>query len=148
MDKNGFEQAMVQKGISAELASRVLDKYEYIAPVSYSSIKASNDEEKFKNAFGPAYDKCGIYVFYDSNTEEIKYIGEAASEPFSKRLTQRFNSSHGGLPFKIEKNGLQNGLNTCEVLILYGKCTKDQARDTHFDEDLLIGTFRPQLNDR
>lgn len=146
MDKNGFEQAMIQKGISSGLASQILKGYSEIVPFSYSLIKTSNKRGKFRQAFGSAYDEYGIYVFYNPNTEEVKYIGEAASEPFSKRLTQHFNGSHGGLP--IKKPTSQSVLKTCEVLILYGKYTNAQARNTHFDEDLLIGTFRPPLNDR
>lgn len=146
MNKNDLEQAMIQKGISKNFAHQILGNYLEIAPFAYSSIRASNIRNKFKQAFGSAYNNYGIYVFYYPNANEVKYIGEAASEPFSKRLTQHFNGSHGGLPFK--KPTLQNVLNACEVLILYGKYTTTQARNTHFDEDLLIGTFRPPLNDR
>ena len=48
----------------------------------------------------------------------------------------------------IKKQISINILQKCEVLILYGKYNNSEARKTHFDEDLLIGIFKPQLNDR
>lgn len=80
------------------------------------------------------------------STLQILMIGEAATETISKRLKQHFNGSHGGLRHK--KPHAIPTLIGCDVLILYGKYNPLQSRNTHFDEDLLLGIFRPQYNDR
>lgn len=145
MNKNDLINEMVNNGIDRNRATALLNPYSEIPAFSYSKVQSTKGK-KFLAAFGAAYNDYGIYVFYDAGTMNIQYIGEAASEPFSKRLTQHFNKSHGGLRHK--KPHAISILNGCEVLILYGRFGKFQARETHLDEDLLIGTFRPQLNDR
>lgn len=145
MNKKVLIKAMKKKGISYK-ACAFLKKYSEIPAITYSTVQSSKTKKKYKKAFGDAYDNFGIYVFYETRTSNIIYIGEAASEPFRKRLSQHFNKSHGGLRHKKQNSiGI---LNKCEILVLYGKYDQTQARETHLDEDLLIGTFRPLLNDR
>ena len=99
MKKEDLLKQMVEKGMEKNACELFLKGYLEMAPFSY--VKVKNDTgRKYKKYFGDSYDKFGIYIFYDPKNEEIKYIGEAASEPFSKRLTQHFNESNGGLRFK------------------------------------------------
>lgn len=145
MKKEDLLKQMVKKGMEKSFCELFLDGYLEIDPFSY--VKVKNDTgHKYKKYFGKSYDKFGIYIFYDPKNGKIKYIGEAASEPFSKRLTQHFNESNGGLRFK--KADKIDVIEACDVLILYGKHDNNKYRDIHFDEDLLIGLFRPFLNDR
>lgn len=146
MDKKWLFKKLIEKGIAPCAANKLLKSYKEIPSFSYSALLLSQQKDKYSKQFGKAYSGYGIYIFYLKDPFEIKYIGEAASEPFSKRLSQHFNNSHGGLPKK--KPGSTQILDLCDVLILYGKNGKKKARETHFDEDLLIGVFRPQLNDR
>ena len=139
-------QEMVKNGISLARATALLRQYSEIPAISYSAVRKLKSKKKYSTAFGKAYNDYGIYVFYEAGTCNIMYIGEAAGEPFSGRLKQHFNNSYGGLPFK--KPYSVPILNKCEILILYGKYNSTQKRETHLDEDLLIGIFRPQLNDR
>ena len=145
MKKLDLINEMVNKGICRARAKALLNPYSEILAFKYNSVYKTA-VSKYVSNFGLAYSDYGIYVFYDIGTFNIQYIGEAASEPFSKRLTQHFNNSHGGL--RHTKPHAISTLNGCEVLILYGKYNATQARETHLDEDLLIGTFRPPLNDR
>ena len=145
MNKDELKSEMMAKGMSQNFVDTLLDKYSEISPFSYRSVK-SLDKHKYKTAFGEAYSRNGIYIFYKTKTLDIKYIGEAATEPFSKRWRQHFNRSHGGLLYK--KHNALAILESCDVLILYLEHNLSQARDIHFDEDLLIGTFRPCLNNR
>lgn len=147
MNKKDLIEEMVEKGITSDMAYALLDTYSEIPAITYSTVQSSKTKKKYKIAFGEAYDNFGIYVFYETGTSpKIIYIGEAASEPFRKRLSQHFNKSHGGLRHK--KPNSIGILNKSEILVLYGKYNQTQARETHLDEDLLIGTFRPLLNDR
>lgn len=146
MKKINLINLMNLHGIKANYARTIVDAYLEISSFSYLPTFNSTSPKKYVKAFGKAYNSYGLYIFYDHTTMNIVYIGEAASEPFSKRLSQHFNKSHGGLIYKNSNN--INILKTCEVLILYGKYGSSQGRETHFDEDLLIGIFRPLLNDR
>lgn len=146
MDKNDLINELIKRGITAGVANGLINAYNEIPSFGYLTLQASTQSQKYLKQFGTAHSGYGIYIFYTSGTLDIKYIGEAASEPFSKRLSQHFNNSQGGL--RIKKSASLSIINSCDVLILYGKYGKAQARDTHFDEDFLIGTFRPQLNDR
>ena len=151
MTKSDLETIITQKGISSAYINSILKRYTDFDSLSYMSVyNPTNAKVKppcdFLNGFGDAYNEYGIYIFYNPVTSEIKYIGEAAEEAFSKRLTQHFNSSHGGLRSKYKTQPLAIlDIESCEILILFGA---KNAKVTHFDEDLLIGIFRPIYNDR
>ena len=87
-------------GYKKKFAMQIINPYQEIAAFSYSIVKNSNSNMKYVNSFGNAYNDYGLYIFYTVNTFDIQYIGEAASEPFQKRLSQHFNKSHGGLLYK------------------------------------------------
>ena len=130
MKKEDLLKRMVEKGMKKRFCKLFLKGYLEIAPFSYVQVKKDTGH-KYKKYLGDSYDKFGIYIFYDSKNEEIKYIGEAASEPFSKRLTQHFNESNGGLRFKkTDKIGV---IEAYDVLILYGKSNNNKYSDIHFD---------------
>lgn len=138
---------MISRGVGHTLACSFSRGYKEVPPFLYSSVKPSkNGKRNYKKVFGKAYNDYGLYIFYDRNTGDIEYIGESASEPFRKRLSQHFNGSHGGLLAK--KPSYSTTLNNCEILILYGKYNVAKSKNTHFDEDFLIGLFKPPLNDR
>lgn len=153
MTKDDLKALMVKNGYDSNKTNSMIDAYKEIPAFTYMSVynpkgvtpKPNCD---FRSAFKDAYSKYGLYIFYDNNNKII-YVGEAAEEEFKDRLSQHFNESDGGLRSKLSsKPNLLSKLNASNVLILYGKYNKDDSRNTHFDEDLLIGLFKPELNDR
>lgn len=153
MTKDDLKAIMVEYGYDSNKTNSMIDAYKEIPAFTYMSVynpkgvtpKPNCD---FRSAFKDAYSEYGLYIFYDNNNKII-YVGEAAEEEFKDRLSQHFNESDGGLRNKLSlKPKLLSKLNASNVLILYGKYNKDDSRSTHFDEDLLIGLFKPELNDR
>lgn len=131
-------------------ANARLKKYASIASFTYESVyKVNGQRNNYRKAFDKAYEKYGLYIFYKGNTNDILYVGEAATEPFSKRLSQHFNQSDGGLreKFVLDSTKMKE-LQDSEILILYIKRKGHSPQVIHFDEDLLIGLFCPPWNDR
>lgn len=153
MTKDDLKALMVKNGYDSIKTNSMIDAYKEIPAFTYMSVYnpkgvAPKPNCDFLSAFKDAYSKYGLYIFYDNNNKII-YVGEAAEEEFKDRLSQHFNESDGGLRSKLSsKPNLLSKLNASNVLILYGKYNKDDSRNTHFDEDLLIGLFKPELNDR
>lgn len=153
MTKEELKKLMVEHGYDSNKTNTMIDPYNEISSFTYMSVYNPNGKKpkshcNYKKAFGNAYSKYGLYIFYDNNNKII-YVGEAAEEGFKDRLSQHFNESDGGLRNKLSsKPNLLFKLMASNVLILYGKYNKDDSRSTHFDEDLLIGLFKPELNDR
>lgn len=151
MNKDDLIDIMVTAGFSKDKATSIIQDYSEIN-FSYQSVHNPSGKVPKRNcdyvrAFGAAYSKFGLYIFYKN--KKIIYVGESAEEPFSKRLSQHFNNSQGGLRKKFANDKTSLGeLDSSEVLILYDKYTNSKAKETHFDEDLLIGLFRPMLNNR
>lgn len=153
MTKDDLKKLMVDHGYDSNKTNSMIDAYEEIQAFTYMSLynpKGGTPKPycDYKSAFKNAYSEYGLYIFYDNNNEII-YVGEAAEEEFKDRLSQHFNESDGGLRNKLSsKPNLLSKLEESNVLILYGKYNKDDSRSTHFDEDLLIGLFKPELNNR
>ena len=144
MNLDTLKKLMIEKGINEQRTKEFADGYKEIEPFKYNDV--INDKGfKYKKFFADAYSKYGLYIFYLQKSNEIIYIGEACSEPFSKRLSQHFNESHGGL--RVKKKDKITIILDSEILILYDKHSAEN-KEIHFDEDLLIGVFRPELNDR
>lgn len=150
MDKIKLIKKLRQKGFRKTSAIKRLKKYMEIPCFTYESVyKVKGQKNDYKTAFGDAYDKYGLYIFYDASTNKVLYVGEAASEQFSSRLSQHFNESHGGLRKKFEKDPTRlQMLKKSNILVLYIKSGRKLSRIIHFDEDLLIGLLRPEWNDR
>lgn len=154
MTKKELIKLMVEHGYNSKKAKSMINSYKEILAFTYMSVynpngKKSKSHCNYKKAFDNAYLDYGLYIFYEKDNNEILYIGEAAEEEFKDRLSQHFNESDGGLRKKLSsKPDFLYKLENSEVLILYGKHNKNDSRSTHFDEDLLIGLFRPVFNDR
>ena len=150
MDKNALINKLKKLGYEKYRAIKRLKEYVELSCFTYKSVyKGKGLKNDYKSAFGDAYDKYGLYIFYEAITNEVLYVGEAASEPFSNRLSQHFNQSHGGLreKFKADAARLQR-LENSNILVLYIKKGSPLRRTIHFDEDLLIGLLCPEWNDR
>lgn len=147
MDKKEFLKKIKNMGFSKVNAR--LKKYASIASFTYKSVYKNGQRNNYRKAFDMAYEKYGLYIFYDGTTNDILYVGEAATEPFSKRLSQHFNQSDGGLreKFVLDSTKMQE-LQNSEVLILYIKKGEYSPKEIHFDEDLLIGLLCPVWNSR
>ena len=150
MDKIKLIKKLRQEGFRKTSARKRLKKYMEIPCFTYESVYKENGlRNDYETAFGDAYDKYGLYIFYDASTNKVLYVGEAASEPFSHRLSQHFNQSHGGLrkKFEADPTRLQMLLDS-NILVLYIKSGNKSSRTIPFDEDLLIGVLCPEWNDR
>lgn len=153
MTKDDLKTQMVSLGFDSKKVDGIIDAYNEVPSFTYMSVYnpkgiTPKPDCDYVTAFQDAHSKYGLYIFYDNN-DQIIYIGEAAEEPFKDRLSQHFNESDGGLRNKLaSKSELLSKLEASNVLSLYGKNDKTNSRETHFDEDLLIGLFRPDLNDR